>query len=176
MNYVYIAVSLDGFIAKTDGDIEWLHECPNPNNDDYGYAEFIDNIDAIVMGRYTYEKVLTFDEWPYSKKVFVLSSTLTMIPVALIDKVEIISGTAKAIVSKVKGMGYMNLYIDGGSVIQSFLEKDLIDELIVTRIPILLGDGIPLFGRLKVPLKFNHSSTTVYGGALVKTHYRRNNK
>jgi len=173
MIYVYIATSLDGFIATSDGGIEWLHEHPNPNNSDYGYSEFIGHIDALVMGRHSFEKVNSFSEWPYQEKVFVLSSTLTEVPDKLLGKAEIISGSPKEVLSKINAMGFNNLYIDGGLVIQSFLSEDLIDELIVTRIPILLGDGIPLFGKLAEPLRFIHQSTTVYDNALVKSHYIR---
>jgi dihydrofolate reductase len=173
MNYVYVAASIDGYIAKSDGDIDWLHEQPNPNNDDYGYSNFIENIDALIMGRHTYEKVRTFGEWHYEKKVFVLSSVLKQVPDELAGKVEFISGSPKEILAHVNSLGFNNLYIDGGKVIQSFLAGDLIDELIITRIPILLGGGLPLFGELDNPLKFTHKSTEVYDNALVKSHFVR---
>jgi dihydrofolate reductase len=173
LNYVYIATSIDGYIATSDGGIEWLHELPNPNNSDYGYSDFVKNIDALLMGRNSFEKVLTFDDWPYEKKVFVLSSTLNEVPSELIGKVEFISGTPIEILSIVNSQGFTNLYIDGGLVVQSFLAEDLIDELIVTRIPILLGGGIPLFGDLDKSLKFTHNNTEVYDNALVKSHYTR---
>lgn len=173
MNYVYIASSIDGYIATSDGDIDWLRETPNPNNSDYGYSEFIKNIDALMMGRNSFEKVLSFDEWPYQEKVFVLTSTLTDIPTRLSGKVEFISASPKEAVSIAHSQGFNNLYIDGGRVIQSFLGADLIDELIVTRIPVILGEGIPLFGSLLEPLKFTHQNTEVYDNALVKSHYTR---
>jgi dihydrofolate reductase len=173
LNYVYIATSIDGYIATSDGDIEWLHELPNPNNSDYGYSDFIKNIDAVLMGRNSFEKVLTFDAWPYEKKVFVLSSTLTKVPPELIGKVEFISGEPTDILSVANSQSFTNLYIDGGLVVQSFLAEDLIDELIVTRIPILLGGGIPLFGSLVKSLKFTHNNTEVYDNTLVKSHYTR---
>ena len=173
MNYVYIAASIDGYIATRDSGVAWLHEQPNPNNNDYGYSEFMGNIDALVMGRHTYEKVRTFGEWHYDKKVFVFSSVLTEVPDELIGKVEFVSGPLKDILSNVNSQGFNNLYIDGGLVIQSFLAEDLIDELIVTRIPILLGGGIPLFGELSKPLRFVHRNTKVYDNALVKSHYVR---
>jgi dihydrofolate reductase len=174
MNYVYIATSIDGYIATKSGDTEWLHELPNPNNSDYGYSEFIANIDALIMGRNSFEKVRTFETWPYDKKVFVLTNTLTEIPKDLIGKVEFISGKLDHILSSVHSQGFHNLYIDGGLVIQQFLEHDMIDELIITRIPILLGSGIPLFGELSKPLRFIHKETTVYDGAIVKSHLTRN--
>lgn len=176
MNYVYVAASIDGYIATQDGGIEWLHELPNPNNDDYGYSEFMESVDAIVMGRHTFEKVRTFGEWHYEKKVFVLSSILNEVPDDLIGKVEFMSGSLKDIVTTINLKGFDNLYIDGGLVIQRFLAEDLIDELIVTRIPILLGGGIPLFGALSKPIKFVHKNTRIYSNTLVKSHFSRADK
>ncbi|CDH47026.1 dihydrofolate reductase family protein [Candidatus Contendibacter odensensis] len=120
MNFVYIATSIDGYIATSEGGIEWLHEQPNPTNSDYGYSEFISNIDALVMGRHSFEKVRTFGEWPYEKKVFVLSSTLANIPSDLVGKIEFISGAPNEVLSKIHLQGFNNLYIDGGIVIQNF--------------------------------------------------------
>lgn len=97
-NYVYIATNLDGYIATTDGGIDWLSAVPNPDNDDYGYAEFISGI-AIVMDRKTFEKVLTFDAWPYTKPVFVLSNSLKEIPEIVSNKVELLSGEPSALVT-----------------------------------------------------------------------------
>jgi len=173
-NSVYIATSLDGFIATSDGGIDWLMEIPNPQKSDYGYAEFMNQIDALVMGRNTFEKVLSFGgEWPYKKPVFVLSKTLSEIPEIVRDKVKLLNGSIKYIVNQLNEKGYNNLYIDGGKTIQSFLKEDLIDELIITKIPILLGDGYPLFGKLSKPLKFTYKNTEVYDNGLVKTQYIR---
>jgi dihydrofolate reductase len=176
MNYVYIAASLDGYIATRNGGLDWLHELPNLDNNDYGYADFISQIDAMVMGRHTYEKVRTFGDWPYKKKVFVLSSVLKEVPEELVDRVEILSGSPGEIVNDIHSSGFKKLYIDGGITIQKFLENDLVDELIVTRIPILLGDGIPLFGKLDSPLRFTHKNTEIYQQGLIKSHYVRANK
>ena len=173
MNYVYIATSIDGYIATNDGGIEWLHEQPNPTGSDYGYSEFTNNIDALVMGKNTFEKVRTFGEWPYKKKVFVLSSKLTDVPSELLGKIEFISGETNEVLEAINSQGFDNLYIDGGKVVQEFLSNDLIDELIVTRLPILLGKGIPLFGELAEPLRFTHKNTVIYDNALVKSHYVR---
>lgn len=172
-NYVYIAVSLDGFIATKDGGLDWLHEIPNPEQSDYGYAAFMSTIDAIVMGRNTFEKVLTFGAWPYDKPVFILSNNLKDLPESLTGKAQIIKGAIKEVLAGLRKQGYANLYIDGGATIQNFLKEDFIDELIITRIPILLGDGIPLFGKLERSLKFIHDKTEIYGNHLVKSHYRR---
>lgn len=172
-NYIYIATSLDGFIATSDGSIDWLYEFPNPEQSDYGYAEFISGIDAIVMGRNTFEKVLTFGEWVYDKPVFVLSNSLTELPKDIVNKAEIVSGDIKKIINNLNQQGYNNLYVDGGGTIQSFLKEDLIDEMIITRIPIILGSGFPLFNKLDKRLKFRHKKTEIYNDIIVKTHYIR---
>ncbi|MBI3125095.1 MAG: dihydrofolate reductase [Ignavibacteriales bacterium] len=172
-NFVYIATSLDGFIAKKDGGIDWLLETPNPGGSDFGFSEFMKSVDAIVMGRNTFELVLTFSEWHYTKPVFVLSNTLQSVPNNVTDKAEILSGNPESIIKELNSRGYKNLYIDGGITIQKFLDQELIDELIITRIPILLGDGIPLFAGLTKEQKFEHLNTEVYNNSLVKSHYKR---
>ena len=171
-NRAYIATSLDGYIARTNGDISWLDEIPNPENSDFGYSEFIINIDAIIMGRHTFEKVLEFDDWPYEQLVFVLSNSLKKVPEYLIDRVEIVSGDLKTILEDLEKRELKNLYVDGGKTIQSFLKEDLIDEMIITTVPILLGDGIPLFGHLERDLKFKCVKVELMGG-LVKHYYER---
>lgn len=175
-NYVYIATSLDGYIASEDGGIDWLSEFPNPTNSDYGFGEFMERIDGLVMGRKTYEKVLSFGQWPYTKKVFVLSNKLKEIPKELSDKVEIINGEIHEVVATLNNRAYKNLYIDGGRTIQSFLELGLIDEMIITRIPILLGGGIPLFAKLDKAIKFDQVKTEVLDDFLVKSTYIINKK
>ncbi|MDJ0747135.1 MAG: dihydrofolate reductase family protein [Xenococcaceae cyanobacterium MO_167.B27] len=172
-NYVYIATSLDGFIATSNGGLDWLYEFPNPEQSDFGYGEFMSSIDAIVMGRNTFQKVLTFDKWSYDKPVFILSNTLTQLPENIIDKAEIVSGNIQKLVNQLNQRGYNNLYVDGGSVIQSFLQKDLIDEMIITRVPILLGNGFSLFGKLDQHLKFRHQKTEIYNNTQVKSYYIR---
>ena len=172
-NKVYIATSIDGFIAKKNGDINWLMDVPNPEGSDFGFNEFMNSVDAIVMGRLTYEQVLKFSEWPYNKPVFVLSSTLKSVPEFLNDKVNIIKGNPKSIIEKLNSMKYSNLYIDGGKTVQEFLKEDLIDELIITRISILLGDGIPLFSKLINDQKYEHLATEIFNNTLVKSHYKR---
>ncbi len=170
-NIVYIAASIDGFIAKIDGNIDWLMETPNPDENDFGFKNFMNSIDAIVMGRVTFEQVLTFGKWPYNKPVFVLSNTLHNVPQALSGKVNIISGSPSAIVKKLHSLNYYNLYIDGGKTVQEFLKEELIDELVITRIPILLGDGIHLFSKLNKEQKFEHIETKIFNNALVKSKY-----
>lgn len=170
-NFVYIATSLDGYIADSNGGLDWLMNVPNPEASDFGFAEFMERVDGLIMGRNTYEKVLTFGEWPYSKKVFVLSNNLTVVEKKIEDKVEIVNGDLHEILSKLSERGFSDLYIDGGRVIQHFLEADLIDEMIITRVPILLGSGVPLFGRLENPINFSKVETTQLTDTLVKSHY-----
>lgn len=172
-NTVYIATSLDGYIAPPDGSLDWLDQVPNPTDDDYGFSEFIEHIDAIIMGRITYESILGYD-WPYTRPVYVLSRNRIEIPEKLTGKaIPITADSIHNLISQLNDLGHTNLYIDGGKVIQSFLEKDLIDELIITKIPILLGGGTPLFGELNQFLRFTHKKTTVYENALVKSTYTR---
>ena len=173
-NIVYIATSLDGYIADTDGGIDWLNAIPNPEQSDLGYAGFISGIDALVMGRNTFDKVSGFDcPWPYTKPVFLLSNTMRSIPDEYKDKVHLVAGELKDVVAKLNRQGYENLYIDGGITIQNFLAQDLIDELIITRIPVVLGGGLPLFGTTEQKLWFEHVNTEVMLDALVQSHYRR---
>lgn len=172
-NYVFVASSLDGFIAAADGGIDWLVNYPNPDNNDYGFAEFSQKIDALVTGRNTYNQVVSFKEWPYTMPVFVLSHTEGKVPEALKDKVTFIRGEPKEVLQELNARGYTNLYIDGGKVIQSFLREDLIDEMIITTVPILLGEGIPLFGSLPQMQYFHLVKTESYPSGLVKNHYLR---
>lgn len=174
-NIVYIATSLDGYIADRDGGLDWLQSVPNPDNLDMGWVDLIERIDAIVMGRNTFEKVCGFDcDWPYSKPVFVLSNSMQSIPEGYEEKAEPINGPLSAVIEAIHQKGYQHLYIDGGVTVQSFLREDLIDEMIITVIPTLLGGGIPLFGELPEPMAFEYVKTDVYLNALVQNHYRRN--
>jgi dihydrofolate reductase len=171
---VYIGTSLDGFIARKDGEIDWLVKFEKPVKDDY--AEFMTNIDAVVIGRGTYEKVLSFPSWPYEKKVFVLSTRLKQIPDQLRGKVTILSMKPRALLKYLSNEGFSNIYVDGGKVIQSFLKDDCIDEMIITKAPVLIGSGIPLFGDLGHDLPFKHVRTKGYSNGLVKSHYKRKRK
>ncbi|MEZ8966273.1 dihydrofolate reductase family protein [Vibrio breoganii] len=173
-NIVYIATSLDGFIADKNNNIDWLYDVPNPEGSDFGFTAFMDRVDALIMGRNTLDIVLSFGvDWPYSKPVFVLSNTLTKVPEGLDGKVVLVSGELPDIVQSLNQKGFEKLYIDGGKTIQSFLRHDLIDELIITTIPILLGRGIPLFSELSAPLKFKHLSCERLADHMVKNTFIR---
>jgi len=143
--HVFIATSLDGFIARCNGDIDWLESVPT-EGEDYGFQHFMANMDGLIMGHGTYDKALSFDAWPYSKSVVVLSKRLRQsdVPSALAGQVRISSKDPAAIVQEMAQEAWKRAYVDGGQVIQSFLRAGLIEDLTITRIPILLGSGIPL--------------------------------
>jgi dihydrofolate reductase len=171
---VFIATSLDGFIARKNGDIDWLMavESPEPN-EDYGFAEFLSSITCIVMGRRTFEKVISFPEWSYGDtRVVVMSRSLTKLPKGTKQSVELFSGTPRMLVVKLEHEGETHLYIDGGMLIQSFIRAKLINEIILTRIPILIGEGLPLFGPLNADIMLDHISTRTFSNGLVQSTYR----
>ncbi len=173
-NIVYIATSLDGYIADANGGLDWLQMVPNPKKDDLGFSEFMDDIDAILMGRNTYEVVLGMSTpWPYDKPLFVYSSSLTKVPKELEGKVFILEGTPKQVIDTLNGKGYQRIYIDGGKTIQGFLREELIDELVISRMPILLGGGVPLFGDLPQPQEFQLVSSKTLLGEIVVSRYER---
>ena len=146
---VYIATSVDGYIADSKGEIDWLQrpEYDVAALEGVSFETFIAGIDALVMGRHTFEVVLSFAEWPYTLPVIVLSSQPLAIPDSLQKQVRSMQGEPQAIVETLAAEGKYHLYIDGGNTIQRFLRAGLIDELTITRIPILLGSGIPLFAE-----------------------------
>ena len=173
-NRVYIATSLDGYIADKNGGIEWLSMVPMTEELQSAFTHFMESVDALVMGRNTFDTVRGFDgEWPYNKKVFVVSNTMKSIPDGYEEKVALITGTPTRIVSKLNQEGYKNLYIDGGKTIQGFLNEGVIDEMSITSIPILLGSGKPLFGELQNPQKFKLVESKVVSNLMVQTHYKK---
>jgi dihydrofolate reductase len=146
---VYCGASLDGFIAGPGGDIDWLHR---PEFDEAAavgltYDRFVATVDALVMGRHTFEKLLSFDAWHYTIPVIVLSSTLKALPAHLDGKARLMSGAPEEVARTLAAGGHKHLYIDGGITVQRFLKAGLIDELTITYLPIVLGRGIPLFGN-----------------------------
>ena len=169
---VYIGASLDGFIARADGDIGWLMKFADAGAIE-AYNEFIANIDVMVIGRGTFETVLGFPSWPYNEPVFVLSRTLNEVPASLRNKATITSLEPSELLQHLSDQGFKAAYIDGGKVIQSFLAADLIDSLIVATIPVLIGSGIPLFGALDTDINFEHVRTSSYPNGLVRSYYQR---
>jgi dihydrofolate reductase len=169
---VYIGTSLDGFIARTDGDISWLTKFANTEAI-RAYEEFMSGVDAIIIGKGTFEKVLTFPSWPYQKKVFLLSRTITQVPEIAREKVTLLSMKPEELLIYLSTQGFSNIYVDGGKVIQDFLRKDLIDELTIARAPIIIGSGIPLFDYLDIDLQFKHLKTDIQSNGLVRSYYER---
>jgi dihydrofolate reductase len=171
---VFIATSLDGFIARANGDLDWLTGAQSASTEqDYGYQEFMDTVDTIVVGRNTFELVLTFDTWPYSgKKVVVLSSRPNAIPPHLANDVEWLSLPPQRLVGRLAAQGATHLYVDGGKTIQGFLNAGLIDELTITRVPILIGAGVPLFGPLNHDIRLAHIATRQFESGFVQSKYR----
>ncbi|MGB5509596.1 dihydrofolate reductase family protein [Robiginitalea sp.] len=173
-NSVFIAMSLDGYIADKNGRLDWLQAIPNPDNNDMGYVAFTNTIDALVMGRKTFETVCGFDvDWPYNQPVFVLSKTLKEIPESHQGKAFLVKGTVTEIIDQIHNKGFSRLYIDGGTTIQNFLKEDLIDELVLSTIPVLLGGGSPLFSKLPDKLKFELIGTKTYLNQITQSHYKR---
>lgn len=173
-NSVFIATSLDGYIADRSGGLDWLHAVPNPEGIDMGFESFMSGIDAVVMGRTTFETVCGFGiDWPYSKPVFVLSNTMSEIPDKFQDHAQLIKGTLKEITESLQAKGFYRLYVDGGTTIRGFLQEDRIDEMIITTIPVLLGGGSPLFGDLDKSLHFKCVSTEIYLERVVQNRYVR---
>ncbi|MBD5633399.1 MAG: dihydrofolate reductase [Candidatus Eremiobacteraeota bacterium] len=165
---VFIGTSLDGFIARANGALDFL---PPGGGEPHGYDEFMATVDALVIGRKTYETVLAFEKWPYGDKaVFVLSATsLEAAPVEA--NVERMSGSPADIVSELTARGIRHVYVDGGITIQGFLRAGLIRRLIITRVPVLIGAGIPLFGALSNDIALTHVATRQYASGLVQSEY-----
>lgn len=171
---VFIAASLDGFIAREDGAIDWLlqRHARVPAGEDCGYAAFMAGIDAIVMGRRSYEQVLSFDAWPYDKPVVVLSRGSPPVPPALQDRVSVSAEAPPALLERLGAAGVARVYVDGGLVIQSFLREGLVDELTVTTIPVLLGRGRPLFGALPQDADLELVASRAWDFGFVQSRWR----
>jgi dihydrofolate reductase len=171
--HVFIATSLDGFIARPDGDIGWLLQRDDPT-EDHGYSAFIADKDVIVMGRGSYEKVLTFDPWPYDRPVLVLSAQLAHAPVpeALKDKLRFSNQAPKDAMEELAGQGVRRVYVDGGRLVQSFLRDGLIADMVITTVPVLLGSGRPLFGALPKDIDLKLVSSRSFPSGLVQSTYR----
>lgn len=166
---VFIATSVDGFIARPDGALDWL---PQGDVEEHGYTAFFASVDALVIGRGTFEIVQGFGEWPYKDKpVFVLSSRPLDLSAAGGAPVEQMSGAPAEIVARLEARGIRHIYVDGGITIQRFLRAGLIQRLIITRIPVLIGQGIPLFGALDSDIRLNHVATRHYASGLVQSEY-----
>ncbi len=166
---VFVGTSVDGFIARPNGDLDFL---PEGGGEPHGYIEFIASVDAIVIGRKTFEKVLTFAAWPYGdKRVVVLSSRPLDLSVVRGGVVEQMAGPPAEIVAQLAARAVQHLYIDGGITIQGFLRAGVIQRLIITRVPVLIGEGVPLFGALPRDIRLRHVATRPYPSGLVQSEY-----
>lgn len=171
---VYIATSLDGFIARTNGDIDWLNDANAtvPQGEDCGYSAFIASVDVLIIGRKTYEQVLTFGEWPYgTTRVIVMSRSPIQFPAELPTAVTHSAETPHALYDRLAKEGAQHLYIDGGITIQRFLAAELIDELTITVIPILLGEGKPLLSSLENDIQLTLINSHAYDFGFVQLKY-----
>jgi len=166
----FVGTSVDGFIARPNGTFDFL---PEGGGEPHGYNEFIAGVDAIVMGRKSFESVLAFPAWPYAeKRVVVLSSRPVDLSAVRGGVVEQMAGPPAEIVSQLAARGVHHLYIDGGITIQRFLRAGLIERLIITRVPVLIGEGIPLFGALPRDIRLRHVATRHYPSGLVQSEYQ----
>ncbi len=165
---VFIATSLDGYIARADGRLDWL---PPGGGEEHGYDAFMATVDALVIGRKTYETVLVFPAWPYGEKsVFVLSSR-PLAPPPAGAKVERMDGTPAEIIARLDMRGFRHAYVDGGVTVQGFLRAGLVQRLVITRIPVLIGEGIPLFGPLDADVPLRHVATRALASGMVQSEY-----
>lgn len=181
---VFIATSVDGFIAKRDGNVDWLHTAGNSEIDmgehaDMGMAEYMASIDCLIMGRKCMEMIASMDlspeQWPYGDtRIIVLSNTLKHAPDNLKEKVEMYSGDLNQLVSQLEREGHQHAYIDGGTTIQAFINLQLINEMIITRTPVLLGEGIPLFGKTFKDIKLEQAQAIAFANDFVQVKYTVN--
>ena len=171
---VFVGASVDGFIARPDGGLDFLEAGDGSETGEstgHGYEEFIADIDAIVMGRNTFDTVLGFKSWPYGKRRVIVLSRRALDLSGVQGTVEQMSGEPAEIVRQLAARGFRHLYVDGGLTIQGFLRAGQVDRLIVSRVPVLIGQGIPLFGELPADLRLRHVATRTYPGGMVQTEY-----
>ena len=167
---VFVGTSVDGFIARSNGSFDFL---PADGGEPHGYDEFIAAVDALVIGRNTFETVLALPTWPYGqKRVVVLSSRSINFSAVRGGVVEQMAGSPADIVAKLAATGAHHLYVDGGITVQRFLRAGMVQNITITRVPVLIGDGIPLFGALPRDLRLRHVATQQYPSGLVKSEYQ----
>jgi dihydrofolate reductase len=166
---VFVGTSLDGFIARPDGTYDFLHEA---GSEPHGYDEFIATVDCLVIGRKTFETVLGFSQWPYgNRQVIVLSSSRLDLSAVRANHLEQMSGSPAEICSTLAARGMKHAYIDGGITVQRFLSAGMIQRITISRVPVLIGQGIPLFGSLPRDIHLRHIATQTYASGLVKSQY-----
>lgn len=165
---IYIASSIDGYIARKDGNLDWLHY-GHTGDEDYGFKKFTSTIDAVIMGKNTYEVVSSFDEWAYkNKRVIVLSNTLTEVR----KEAELFSGKLTELLAKLHAENVKHIWVDGGITASKFLEAGLVDDLTISIIAMILGSGIPLFSTMNQERRCHLVSTQSYPSGLVQLKYK----
>ena len=164
---VFVGVSVDGHLARPDGALDFLPENAEP----HGYDEFMASVDVLVIGRKTYETVLGFDGWPYGAKAVFVLSTSPLAPAPAGAVVERLSGPPRDVVAALERRGFEHAYVDGGVTIQGFLAAGVIQRLTITRVPVLIGRGIPLFGELPADVRLRHLRTRFFPSGLVQSEY-----
>ncbi len=165
---VFVGISVDGFMARGDHALDFLPEEP----EDHGYEAFIATVDTLVIGRNTYDKVLSFGDWHYGdKRVVVLSSRPLTMPDSAESNVAQMTGDPASIMASLAARGARHVYVDGGQTVQRFLRAGLIDRLIITRVPVLIGEGISLFGELSHDIRLQHVATRSFASGLVQSEY-----
>lgn len=172
---VFIATTIDGYIAKEDGSIDWLNKFNEtvPSGEDCGYKSFISTVDILVMGRKSFEKVCEFDSWPYDVPVIVLTTQSNYyIPEYLKTKVTISLENPKDLIMRLTSEKIKHVYLDGGQTIQRFIKENLVDEITITLIPILLGGGCPLFGLINKEVLLKQSRCQVYDFGCTQMTYQ----
>jgi dihydrofolate reductase len=166
---VFVGTSVDGFIARKNGALDFL---PAGGGEPHGYDEFIATVDALVIGRKTFETVLAFPSWPYgARRVVVLSSRHIDFSGVRGGVVEQMGGAPAEIVARLEGRGVQHIYVDGGITVQEFLRAGMVQRLTITRVPVLIGEGVPLFGTLPRDMRLRHLGTQTYASGLVKSEY-----
>lgn len=168
---LYIATSLDGYIAKPNDDLDFL-SIVEQEGEDYGYADFVKTVDAVIVGRKTYDKVISMGfEFPHvDKDAYIVTRT----PKPTIGSVKFYTGNLKSLVDRLKSENGKNIYCDGGAeIVNELLKNDLIDEFIISVIPILVGNGTKLFKDGRPELKLQLVSTKQFDKGLTQLHYRR---
>jgi len=178
---IFIATSADGYIAEEDGGVEWLESAGNPDADmseqaDMGFGSYIADVDCMIMGRKCMEKISSFnlapEQWPYGdRRIIVLSNTVVVPPANLKDKVEMYSGDVPKLINQLENSGFKHVYIDGGTTITSFLNLKLINEMSITRAPVLLGGGRPLFGKTNKQIKLENAQAKAYPNDFIQVQY-----
>ena len=165
---VFVGTSLDGFIARSNGEFDFLFPS---GNEPHGYDEFMATVDALVIGRNTFEVVSKMEEWPYGNKPVIVLSSRALPPAPRGVKIDQMAGTPHEITERLAAGGFGHIYVDGGITIQRFLEAGVIDRLIITRVPVLIGNGIPLFGPTHRDIHLEHIGTRTFASGLVQSEY-----